>query len=129
MRPISTPDAPAPAGHYSQAVVHDGLIFVAGQLPLDPRTSEVVGGDSAAAQTEQTLRNIEAILRAGGSRLDQILSATVYVTSRDYWKDVNATFARMLGDHRPARAIVPVASLRAGCVVEIQVVAVAPRGA
>ena len=123
MQPIATPNAPVPAGHYSQAVVHNGLVFVAGQLPLDPATSEVVGGDSAAAQAEQTLRNIEAILTAAGSGLDRILSATVYVTSRDYWKDVNATFARMLGDHKPARAIVPVASLRAGCVIEISVIA------
>ena len=125
MQAISTSSAPKPAGHYSQAIVHNGLVFVAGQLPLDPVTSEVVGGDSAAAQTEQTLRNIDAILREAGSGLEHILSATVYVTSRDHWKDVNATFERMLGDHRPARAIVPVASLRVGCVVEIQVVAAA----
>ena len=125
MEPISTPSAPAPAGHYSQAITHAGLVFVAGQLPLDRRSGEVVGGDSAAAQTEQTLRNVEAILLAAGSGLDRILSATVYTTSRDHWKDVNATFARMLGEHRPARAIVPVASLRVGCLVEIQVIAAA----
>jgi 2-iminobutanoate/2-iminopropanoate deaminase len=125
MHPIATTDAPAPAGHYAQAIVHGGLIFVAGQLPLDPQTSEVAGGGSAAAQTEQTLRNVEAILRAAGSGLDRILSATVYVTSRDYWPDVNATFARMFGEHRPARAIVPVAGLKPGCLVEIQVIAAA----
>jgi reactive intermediate/imine deaminase len=123
MQAISTPDAPAPAGHYAQATVHGGLIYVAGQLPIDPRSGAVVGGESAAAQTEQTLRNVEAILRAGGSGLDRVLSATVYVTSRDYWADVNATFARLFGEHRPARAIVPVAALKAGCVVEIQVMA------
>ena len=124
MQPIATTDAPPPAGHYSQAIVHNGLVYVAGQLPVDPQTGQVVAG-SPAVQTEQTLRNVEAILRAAGSGLDQVLSATVYVTSRDYWGDVNATFARLFGEHRPARAIVPVADLKAGCVIEIQVIAAA----
>jgi 2-iminobutanoate/2-iminopropanoate deaminase len=124
MQSISTPDAPPPAGHYAQAIVHDGLVYVAGQLPIDPQTGAVVGGDSAAAQTERTLRNVEAILRAAGSGLDQILSATVYVTSRDMWPDVNATFARMLGAHRPARAIVGGADLKPGCLIDFQVIAV-----
>ena len=123
MQPISTSDAPPPAGHYAQAIVHNGLVYVAGQLPVDPQTGAVVGGDSAAAQTERTLQNIDAILRAAGSGLDRILSATVYVTSREMWPDVNATFARMLGTHRPARAIVGGADLKPGCFVEIQVIA------
>jgi 2-iminobutanoate/2-iminopropanoate deaminase len=123
MHVISTPDAPPPAGHYSQAIVHAGLIYVAGQLPVDPKTGAVVGAASPALQTEQTLRNVDAILRAGGSGLNHVLSATVYVTSRDFWGEVNATFARLFGEHRPARAIVPVADLKAGCVVEIQVIA------
>jgi 2-iminobutanoate/2-iminopropanoate deaminase len=126
MKVISTGDAPPPAGHYSQAIAHGGLIYVAGQLPVDPHSGAVVGGGSAALQTEQTLRNVEAILRAAGSSLDRVLSATVYVTSREYWSEVNATFARLFGEHRPARAIVPVADLKAGCVVEIQVIAAAP---
>jgi reactive intermediate/imine deaminase len=123
MQPISTPEAPGPAGHYAQAIVHNGLVYVAGQLPVDPQTGAVVGGDSAAAQTERTLQNVAAILSAAGSGLDRILSATVYVTSREMWPDVNATFARMLGAHRPARAIVGGADLKPGCFVEIQVIA------
>lgn len=122
---IATDTAPAPAGHYAQGVVHGGLIYVAGQLPLDARTGEVVG-DGIEEQTEQVLRNVRAILRAGGSDLDQLLSVTIYVTGRALWGGCNAAFGRALGAHRPARAIVPVPELRHGCLVEIQAVAAVP---
>lgn len=122
---IATDAAPAPAGHYAQGVVHGGVLYVAGQLPLDPRTGEVVG-TGIEEQTEQALRNVQAILRAGGSDLDQLLSVTIYVTGRALWAGCNAAFARVLGAHRPARAIVPVPELRHGCLVEIQAIAAVP---
>jgi 2-iminobutanoate/2-iminopropanoate deaminase len=125
MRLISTADAPAPAGHYSQALVHGGLVYVAGQLPLDPATSELVGPGDIDAQTEQVFRNMDAILQAAGSRLDQVLSLTVYVTDRALWGRVNAVCAKAFGSHRPARAVVPVPELRHGCLIEVQAVAVA----
>ena len=123
MQAISTPDAPQPAGHYSQAIVHGGLVYVAGQLPLDPATGEVVAPGDAGAQTERTLRNVDAVLRAGGSGLDRLLSVTIFVSGRDLWTPVNAAYARMLGTHRPARAIVPVGELKPGCLIEIQAIA------
>ncbi len=122
MQPIATPNAPKPAGHYSQAIVHSGLVYVAGQLPLNPSSGEVVG-TNAEMQTEQTLRNVEAILVAAGSGLNRLLSVTIYVTGRMHWGGVNQTFERMLGDHKPARAIIPVPELKPGCLVEIQAVA------
>lgn len=122
MRSVTTPDAPQPVGHYSQAIVHDGVVYVAGQLPLHPATGEVVG-TNAEAQTEQTLRNVEAILNAAGSGLDKLLSVTIYVTGRMHWGAVNQTFARVVGDHRPARAVIPVPELKPGCFVEIQAIA------
>lgn len=123
MQPVSTPNAPQPAGHYSQAVVHDGLVYVAGQLPLDPATGAVVGAGDAGAQTEQVLRNVAAVLHAAGSGLDRLLSVTLFVTGRDLWTPVNAAYARVLGSHRPARAIVPVGELKPGCLIEMQAVA------
>ena len=123
MHPISTANAPQPAGHYSQAIVHGGLVYVAGQLPLNPAAGEVVAPGDAEAQTEQTLRNVEAVLCAAGSGLDRLLSVTIFVTGRDLWGPVNAAYARVLGDHRPARAIVPVGELKPGCLLEIQAIA------
>lgn len=119
---VSTPNAPAPAGHYSQGVVHGGLVYVSGQLPLDPGTGQPVEG-GVGAQAAQTLRNVEAVLTAAGSGLDKLLSVTVYVTDRTLWAEVNDVYARMLGDHRPARAVIPVPELKPGCLIEIQAVA------
>lgn len=127
MHLISTPDAPTPAGHYSQAVVHGGLAFVAGQLPLHPETGATEDG-GIEAQTELTLRNVEATLRAAGSGLDRVLSMTVYVTDIALWPQVNAAYARVMGAHRPARAVVPVPSLRKGSMIEIQAVAAVGEG-
>ncbi|MEW5918754.1 MAG: Rid family detoxifying hydrolase [Gemmatimonadota bacterium] len=122
MQPIDTANAPRPAGHYSQAIVHNGLVFVAGQLPIVPGQKEHAPG-SVASQTEQTLRNVEAILRAAGSGLDRVLSMTIYVSDIEFWGEVNAVYTRMLGAHKPARAVVPVKELHYGYALEIQCVA------
>lgn len=124
IRRVSTRGAPEPAGHYSQAVVEGGFVFVAGQLPIDPATGAIAGGpDDIAAQTRQVLRNVEAILRAAGSGLERLVSVTVFVTSRSQWKVVDQVYAEMLGAHRPARAVIPVPELRPGCLIEVQAIA------
>ncbi|MGB9594032.1 MAG: RidA family protein [Anaerolineae bacterium] len=122
MHAITTPDAPMPAGHYAQAIVHDGLVFVSGQLPIDPRTGHKRVG-SIEEQTEQALRNVEAILRASGSSLNKVLKTTVYVSDIALWDRVNAVYARFFGDHRPARAVVPTRELHFGFQVEIEAIA------
>lgn len=122
MNLVSTPNAPAPAGHYSQAVVHNGLVFVAGQLAIDPNDRDRPVGP-IAEQTEQALRNVEAILRAAGSGLDRVLQMTVYVSDISLWGEVNAVYSRIMGDHRPARAIVPTRDLHHGYQIEIQAIA------
>ena len=119
---VLTEAAPIPAGHYSQAIVHNGLVFVAGQLPIAPGRPDAPPGD-IEAQTEQALRNVEAVLVASGSALDRLLQVTVYVTDIALWGRVNATYARILGAHRPARAVVPVKDLHHGYLIEIQAVA------
>ena len=122
---VSTTTAPSPAGHYSQAVIHGGFVFVAGQLPLDPVSGALVAPDDIEAQAERTLRNVEAILRAAGSSLDRVCSMTIYITDRALWPQVNSVYARLLGEHRPARAVIPVSELREGCLIEIQAIAAA----
>ncbi len=120
---VSTPDAPLPAGHYAQAIVHDGWVYVSGQLPIDPQAAAQQGA-SVEEQTEQALRNVQAILQAAGSSLDRVLKTTVYVTDIRFWDRVNAVYARVFGAHRPARAVVPVTELHHGFLVEIEAVAV-----
>jgi 2-iminobutanoate/2-iminopropanoate deaminase len=122
MKPIQTPDAPAPAGHYSQAIVHNGMVYVAGQLPIDPNNREQPIG-SIEAQTEQALRNVKAILLAAGSSLSHVVQMTIYISDISLWGGVNEVYAQMLGDHRPARAIVPTRDLHYGYQIEIQAIA------
>ena len=125
MDTIQTPNAPTPRGHYSQGTVHAGLVFVAGQLPLDPTTGNVVG-TTAREQAVRTLANVEAVLLAAGSALDHVLSLTIYVTDEGHWADVNAAVAEVFGEHKPARAIIPILPLRGGAMVEIQAIGALP---
>jgi len=122
IRYIRTTDAPIPAGHYSQATVHDGVVYVAGQLAIDPVTGERKLG-SIEEQTERTLRNVEAVLKAAGSDFSRVLKMTVYVADIELWGAVNATYARIMGDHKPARAIVPTKDLHHGFLIEIDAIA------
>ena len=122
MKAIQTPHAPQPAGHYAQAIVHDGLVYVSGQLPIDPQSGERCTG-SIEAQAERALRNVAAILEAAGSRTDLVLKTTVYVSDIRLWGRVNAVYAAFFGDHRPARAVVPTRELHYGLMVEIEAVA------
>ncbi|HVF47771.1 MAG TPA: RidA family protein [Pyrinomonadaceae bacterium] len=118
------PHGPPPKGHYSPAVESNGLIFVSGQLPLDLTTREPFTGE-IEEQTELALRNVEAVLHAAGYDLDHVLQMTIYVSDMKLWEKVNDAYARVMGDHRPARAIVPVRDLHFGTKIEIQAIATA----
>ena len=125
MRFITTEDAPSPAGHYSQGIVHHGLVYVSGQLPIDPASGVVLDGD-IEAQAERTLRNVEAVLLEAGSSLDQVLSLTIFLADRVDWSGVNGVCERMFGVHRPARAVIGGAALKPGCRIEITAVGAIP---
>ncbi len=127
MQIITTPNAPRPAGHYSQAIVHQGVVYVAGQLGIDPANPKAPVG-TIEAQTEQVMRNIGAILEASGSGLDHILQMTVYVSDIELWSGVNTVYTRVMGDHKPARAIVPVKDLHYGYGIEMQAIAAVRQG-
>ena len=122
MQAIETRDAPTAAGHYSQAIVHNGVVYVAGQLPIDPMDRNRPVG-SIEEQTERTLRNVEAILVAAGSGLDRVLQMTIYISDIELWGGVNTAYARVMGSHKPARAVVPVNDLHYGYQIEIQAIA------
>ena len=119
---IHTEDAPTPAGHYSQAVVYNGLVFVAGQLAIDPRTGEKKLG-TIEEQTEQALKNVSEILKAANSDMSRVLKMTVYISDINLWGAVNKVYATVLGDHRPARAVIPTRELHYGFLIEIEAVA------
>ena len=122
MKAISTPNAPRRRhGHYSQAIVHNGFAFVAGQLPFIPGRSDHQVG-TIEEQTEQTLRNVSAVLDAAGSSLARTVQMTIYVSDMELWGRVNAAYAKVMGDHKPARAVVPVGELHYGYQIEIQAI-------
>jgi 2-iminobutanoate/2-iminopropanoate deaminase len=119
---VNTPNAPAPGGHYSQAVVCNGLVFVSGQLSIDPQTGEKKLGP-IEQQTEQVLRNVSEILKAANSDLSRVLKMTVYVSDIGLWSAVNQVYARVMGEHRPARAVIPTRDLHYGFLIEIDAIA------
>ena len=122
MKKIKLLNIPEPKGHYSPAVEFNGLIFVSGQLPRNAVTGEVETG-AIELQTELALRNVEDILHAANSDLNHVLQFTIYVSEMDDWDKVNEVYVRILGEHKPARAIVPVKDLHFGTKIEIQAIA------
>jgi len=122
VKTISTDAAPAARGHYSQALVHDGVVYVAGQLPIVAEAPERRLA-TFEEQAERVIDNVAAILAAAGSGLDLVLKATVYITDVAHWPAFNAIYARKLGAHKPARTVVPVAGLHYGYLVEMDVIA------
>ena len=119
---VSTPTAPAAIGPYSQAIKAGNLLFLSGQIPLDPATGNLVEG-GVEAQTRQVFQNIGEILKAGGASFDAVVSATVYLADMNDFAKVNEIYATFFSAPAPARATVQVARLPKDCLVEIQVVA------
>jgi 2-iminobutanoate/2-iminopropanoate deaminase len=122
-RAILTPNAPAPLGPYSQAIVVGDLVFTAGQIGVSPASGQLVGG-GAVAELEQALANLEAVLVAAGSGLDAIVKTTVFLTDLGAGPAINAAYAKRLPEPRPARSTVGVATLPGGALVEVEAIAV-----
>lgn len=125
IRPIQAPGTVRPAGHYSQAVVHGGLVYVSGQLPTDLATGAPAIG-TIEEQTELCLRNIGRILESAGSGLEYALQMSIFIARIDDWAAINAVYARTMGNARPTRAVVPVGPLHHGAGLEIVCIAALP---
>ena len=122
MEKVQPENWPLPAGHYSPGIMHNGMVYVSGQLPMDLETRVPFTGP-VGEQTELALRNVETVLNAAGSALGNVIQMTIYISDMELWGEVNMAYARVMGDHRPARAIVPVKDLHFGVMIEIQAIA------
>ena len=123
-RQIATPHAPAAIGPYSQAMVGGGLVFTAGSLGLDPRSGQLVEGGTAA-QAQQAIANLAAVLEAAGSSLDRVLKTTVFLVDMADYAAVNEVYRVAFAEPYPARTAVAVAGLPRGARIELECVALA----
>jgi reactive intermediate/imine deaminase len=121
MKPISTPDAPAAIGTYSQAVRAGDTVYLSGQIPLDPKTMKIVEGDFEA-QVRRVFDNLRAVCRAAGGDFDRVVRVTVYLTDLANFAKVNEVMSQYFKEPFPARAAIGVASLPRGSLVEIDAV-------
>lgn len=121
---VHTDSAPKAIGPYSQAIVHNGLAYLSGQIPLDPATGQLVQGD-IALQTERVFENLRAVLAACDSSLDKVLKTTVFLADMSEFAAMNEVYARYFGENRPARSTVQAARLPRDAKIEIDCIAIA----
>lgn len=121
---VATDKAPAAIGPYNQAIKANGVVYTAGQIPLDPATGEVVAGD-ITAQTERVLTSLAAVLEAAGSGLDRVVKTTCFLTDLNDFPAFNAVYAKYFPEAAPARSTVQVAKLPRGVAVEVEAIALA----
>jgi len=121
MRAISSKNAPDAIGPYSQAVASGSLLFISGQIAIDPATNQMIDGD-ISTQTDRVLKNIDAVLVAAGTNRQKILSCTVYLRNLADFAAFNMRYAEFFGKHKPARATVEVGNLPKGALIEISAI-------
>jgi 2-iminobutanoate/2-iminopropanoate deaminase len=123
-RIIKTDQAPSAIGPYSQAVIANGFVFAAGQVPLDPRTGQIVPGDTRI-QTKRVMENLKAVLTAAGSSMDRVVKTTVFLVNLNDFGVMNEIYGEYFQEEPPARSTVQVAKLPREAAVEIEVIAIA----
>jgi reactive intermediate/imine deaminase len=124
MKLIQSAELPAPAGHYSQAVEENGMVYLSGMLPSSATVDPLIHGFEQ--QCESVFDQCEKVLRAAGCGLHDVVQCTTYLVGVEHWPAFNAAYARIFGDHKPARAVVPVPALHFGFLLEVQIVARSP---
>ncbi|MCG8688987.1 MAG: RidA family protein [Desulfobacterales bacterium] len=123
MTPIISDKAPAAIGPYSHAVIHNGMVYCSGQIPLDPSTMEIKG-TTIKEQTKQVMENLKTVLEDCGSSLDSIVKATIFLDSMADFAGMNEVYEAALGGHKPARSAFEVGRLPKDALVEIECIAV-----
>ena len=121
---VSTENAPGAIGPYSQAIKANGMVFCSGQIPIDPATGQFVS-DDVAAQTEQVLKNLDAVLKAAGASLGSVVKTTVFLADMNDFAAMNEVYGQYFSENKPARATVQAARLPRDARVEIECIAAA----
>lgn len=127
MRAIKIETKKKSNGHYVPGMISHGMLYISGQLPVDPETGSIPDG-GIATQTETALRNVERVLSAAGASKENVVMCRVYIPDVAHWDEVNQVYAAFFGEHRPARVIVPTRELHHGALVEIEAMAEMPEG-
>ncbi|WP_312556711.1 RidA family protein [Empedobacter brevis] len=122
MRVIQTENMLAPNGHYSQCIEHNGILYLSGQLPVDPQTKTIPR--TISEQTILVLKNIASILHEAGSDKNNVLQVRIYIPSIKLWDEVNTVYSKFFGTHQPVRCIIPTNELHYGALIEIEVTAI-----
>lgn len=126
LQSVSTTDAPAAIGPYSQGIVAHGFLFSAGQIALDPGSGHLIEG-GIEAQTERVMQNLSAILKESGAGWGDVVKTTVYLHDLAHFPVINEIYGRWIGDARPARSTVQVTALPRGALIEVDVIALLPK--
>ncbi|WP_394909281.1 RidA family protein [uncultured Helicobacter sp.] len=121
MQPIFTPNAPEAIGPYSQAIVHNGLVYTSGQIALNAQG--VMSEGDIEAQTKQVFMNLKAILEQAGSSLQKVIKTSVFLSDMEHFNAMNAVYAEYFGNHKPARSTIAVKTLPKNALVEIECIA------
>lgn len=109
-------------GHYTPGIVHNGVLYISGQLSINPQSGKVPEG-GIKAETKQALANLDLVLKTAKTDKNSVLSCHVYIPDVKYWSDVNEEYSKYFGSHKPARIVIPVNNLYGGCLVEIEAIA------
>ncbi|MCK5170660.1 MAG: RidA family protein [Bacteroidales bacterium] len=122
MEILNSSQMPMSNGHYSQCILHNGILYLSGQLPIDPNTKAIP--DTIEEQADLALQNVEIILNAAGSSKKQVLQMRVYISDISLWGKVNERYSMFFEDHKPVRTIIPTRELHFGCLIEIEATAI-----
>ena len=123
MQFVTTEHSGKGVSHYSAGIIHNGLLYISGQISKNPATGTIPDG-GIIPETKQALENMELVLKAAGVEKTDVIQCRIYTPDIEYWGDINATYAEFFGSHKPARCIIPCTPLHFGCLVEIEAIAV-----
>lgn len=121
MKIVQSENMPIANGHYSQCIEHNGLLYISGQLPIEPLTKIIP--DGIAEQTKLVLKKIELIVNEAGSSINQIMQMRIYISDIELWDAVNNIYSDFFGQHKPVRCIVPTGKLHYDCLIEVEAIA------